>query len=107
MEHGRARVGFEDYAPVLETTLRLLPPGCQVRLLADRGFEHAALIRWLQAHQWSWTIRAKSDLNITCSKGETAAVASVHTVLEWIFQSFSPPPFLKRHLLLLQLPPRR
>lgn len=51
LEHGSATVGFEDYAPVLETTLRLLPPECQVMLLADRGFEHSALIRWLQAHQ--------------------------------------------------------
>jgi len=75
LEHGSATVGFEDYCPVLETTLRLLPPGCQVTLLADRGFEHGALIRWLQAHQWSWAIRAKSDLNITLSSGETTTVA--------------------------------
>jgi hypothetical protein len=58
LSHGSATVGFEDYCTVLETTLRLLPSGCQVMLLADRGFEHGALIRWLQAHQWSWTIRA-------------------------------------------------
>ncbi|MBD2248804.1 transposase [Nostoc sp. FACHB-888] len=75
LEHGSATVGFEDYCPVLETTLRLLPPECQVTLLADRGFEHGALIRWLREHQWSWCIRAKSDLNITLSNGQTAAVA--------------------------------
>jgi hypothetical protein len=77
LEHGSATVGFEDYCPVLETTLRLLPPGCEVMLLADRGFEHGALIRWLQEHRWSWAIRAKSDLNITRSNGETAAVATL------------------------------
>jgi len=77
LEHSSATVGFEDYCPVLETTLRLLPPACQVMLLADRGFEHGALIRWLQEHQWSWSIRAKSDLNITFSKGQTAAVATL------------------------------
>lgn len=75
--HGSATVGFEDYCPVLETTLRLLPPGCRVTLLADRGFEHGALIRWLQDHEWSWAIRAKSDLNITHSNGKTAAVADL------------------------------
>lgn len=77
LEHGSATVGFEDYCPVLETTLRLLPPECQVTLLADRGFEHGALIRWLREHQWSWSIRAKSDLNITLSNGQTAAVAAL------------------------------
>lgn len=46
-------------------------------LLADRGFEHGALIRWLQDHKWSWAIRAKSDLNITQSNGKTAAVADL------------------------------
>jgi hypothetical protein len=46
LEHGSATVGFEDYRGVLETTVQLLPPGCQVTLLADRGFEHGAFIRW-------------------------------------------------------------
>ena len=46
-------------------------------LLADRGFEHGALIRWLHAHQWTWAIQAKSDLNITRSNGETVAVATL------------------------------
>ena len=75
--HGSATVGFEDYYPVLETTLQLLPPGCSVTLLADRGFEHGSLIRWLRDHEWSWAIRAKSDLNITRSHGKTVAVAEL------------------------------
>ncbi|WP_414546609.1 transposase [Nostoc sp. CCY0012] len=77
LEHGSATVGYEDYRPVLEHTLKLLPPGCQVMLLADRGFEHGAFIRWLRDHRWSWTIRAKSDLNITLSQGQTQAVADL------------------------------
>jgi len=77
LAHGSASVGFEDYCPVLETTLRLLPPGCQITLLADRGFAHGALIRWLQKHEWSWAIRAKSDLNITFSTAQTATVAEL------------------------------
>ncbi|MBN3875306.1 MAG: hypothetical protein HWQ42_02355 [Nostoc sp. JL23] len=52
LKHGSATVGYEDYRPVLETTLRMLPPGCQVRLLADRGFEHGAFIRWLRDHRY-------------------------------------------------------
>ncbi|AUB35215.1 IS4 transposase [Nostoc flagelliforme CCNUN1] len=46
-------------------------------LLADRGFEHGAFIRWLPDRRWSWAIRAKSDLNITLSKGQTQAVADL------------------------------
>jgi hypothetical protein len=77
LEHGSATVGFEDYCPLLETTFGLLPPGCTVTILADRGFEHGAFIRWLRAHHWSWYIRAKSDLKITLNEGRTAPVATL------------------------------
>lgn len=77
LEHGSATVGYDDYRPVLETTRLMLPPGCQVTLLADRGFEHGAFIRWLRDHHWSWAIRAKSDLNVTFSNGRTTAVAQL------------------------------
>lgn len=62
---------------VLEATPLMLPPGCKVTLLADRGFEHGAFIRWLCEHRWSWAIRAKSDLNVTFSNGRTTAVAQL------------------------------
>ena len=74
IEHASATVGYEDYCPVLETALSVLPANCQVTLLADRGFEHSELIRWLQAHTWSWAIRAKSDLKVTLANGKTAKV---------------------------------
>jgi hypothetical protein len=77
LEHGSATVGFEDYRSVLETTLNLLPPDCAVTLLADRGFEHSAFIHWLLEKQWSWMIRAKSDLNITDCNGKTRAVKNL------------------------------
>jgi hypothetical protein len=77
LEHGSATVGFEAYRVVLEMAQQRLPPGVQVTLLADRGFEHGALIRWLQQQQWNWAIRAKSDLNITCSTGRTTTVAQL------------------------------
>jgi Transposase DDE domain len=77
LAHGSATVGFEDYRSVLETTLALLPPDCSVTLLADRGFEHGALIRWLREAQWSWVIRAKSDLNITDGSGKTTTVENL------------------------------
>lgn len=74
IEHGSATVGFKDYVQVFERALKLLPTGCSITLLADRGFEHGELMRWLQQHQWSWAIRAKSDLLITLPSGRTRTV---------------------------------
>lgn len=64
IEHGSATVGFSDYVSVLEMASLALPPNCRVTFLADRGFEHTQLIHWLNRHNWSWYIRAKSDLSI-------------------------------------------
>ncbi len=77
IEHRSATVGFSHYRPLLEAALNRLPSRCQVTLLADRGFEHGALIRWLRSQNWSWAIRAKSDLDITLSPGQTRTVAQL------------------------------
>lgn len=77
LEHGSATVAFEEYRRVLDMAVQLLPSGVQVVLLADRGFEHGELMRWLRNHHWSWAIRAKSDLNITLSAGQTTAVSQL------------------------------
>jgi hypothetical protein len=77
MEHGSATVAFMDYCPVLETAQSVLPTDCQITLLADRGFEHGELIRWLRDHHWSWVIRAKSDLKITLARGHSESVANL------------------------------
>lgn len=74
IEHGSATVGFDQYQSVLQCAKRVLPPCCQVTLLADRGFEHGNLIRWLQQQNWSWAIRVKSDLKVTLSNGCTQSV---------------------------------
>jgi hypothetical protein len=77
MEHGSATVAFADYCTVLDTAGTVLPANGPITLLADRGFEHGELIRWLQDHQWSWAIRAKSDLKITLSSGRSKSVATL------------------------------
>ena len=74
LEHGSASVGFKDYSALLERALKLLPSGCKVTLLADRGFEHGELLRWLQEHHWSWAIRAKSDLRVSLPSGRSRAI---------------------------------
>jgi hypothetical protein len=77
IKHGSATVAFADYCTVLGTAQAVLPPHCQVTLLADRGFEHGELIRWLQNQQWAWAIRAKSDLKITLASGRSESVATL------------------------------
>jgi len=74
LEHGSATVGFDSYRPVLEQVLPLLPSQSDVTLLADRGFEHGELMRWLNQYGWSWAIRAKTDLQVTLSTGRTKSV---------------------------------
>jgi hypothetical protein len=74
MEHPSASVAYDDYQDVLETAQSLLPPDCTVTLLADRGFEHGELMRWLIQQQWHWAIRAKRDLNIERANGHCCKV---------------------------------
>lgn len=77
LEHGSATVGFEQYRPVLEAAQSVLPPDVQVTFLADRGFEHGELMRWLNQQGWNWALRAKSDLQVTLATGQQQAVAQL------------------------------
>lgn len=77
IKHGSASVSFADYCPVLNAAKAVLPKDCQVTLLADRGFEHGELLRWMLEHQWYWAIRAKSDLKITFPNSQTKPVADL------------------------------
>lgn len=74
LEHGSATVGFEQYWPVLDAAQALLPPNVQVTFLADRGFEHGELMRWLNQQGWDWALRAKSDLKVTLASRRQQAV---------------------------------
>jgi hypothetical protein len=77
IEHGSATVGFEQYLPVLAAAKSRLPAGSQPTLLADRGFEHGELMRWLTKQQWNWGIRVKSNLQITFSNGKTQSLSEL------------------------------
>jgi hypothetical protein len=74
---GSATVAFADYGSELDAAGTVLPADCHITLLADRGFEHGELIRWLRSHQWSWAIRAKSDLRVTLSHAQTESVCDL------------------------------
>ncbi len=77
IEHGSATVGFDQYLPVLEAAKSRLPTGSQPTLLADRGFEHGELMRWLTKQQWNWGIRVKSNLQITIGNGKTQSLSEL------------------------------
>ncbi|MEM6715384.1 MAG: transposase [Cyanobacteria bacterium P01_C01_bin.147] len=74
LEHPSASVAFEDYQTVLKQAYTRLPTGCEVTLLADRGFDHKQLLRWLQTHQWDWMIRLKGDVALRLATGRPCPV---------------------------------
>ena len=82
LEHGSATVGFEDYRPVLEAAQAVLPTGCQVTFLAERGFQHHELLRWLQQQEWHWALRVKSDLQVTLASGKPRTVEQLFPPVE-------------------------
>jgi hypothetical protein len=77
IEHGSATVGFEQYLPVLAAAKSRLPLGSKPTLLADRGFEHGELMRWLNKQEWKWGIRVKSNLQITFGNGKTQSLSEL------------------------------
>ena len=65
-----ASVRFEEYGPVLDRVAGWLSDW-QVVLLADRGFCHLQLLRWLKRQKhWQGRIRMKSNVAIHCWNGK-------------------------------------
>jgi Transposase DDE domain len=106
IEHGSATVGFEQYQSVLQCAKRVLPPPCQVTLLADRGFEHGKLIHWLRQQNWSWAIRVKSDLKIKRSNGRTQSVEDLLPLetQAYLFENVQVLDGIDCHLVIAKLP---
>lgn len=61
LRHASATVGYADYVGVLDQALACLPAGLDVVFMADRGFVHAELFKWLQSHHWHYRIRLTAD----------------------------------------------
>lgn len=61
IEHHSASVAFEVYQPLLRKASWLLRHHNNVMLLADRGFAHQSLIKWLKSSSWHWAVRVPSD----------------------------------------------
>lgn len=54
-----AMVKLQDYQSILQEAAELLPQGCEVILLADRGFADRKLMGVLREMGWHWRIRVK------------------------------------------------
>ncbi len=61
MRHRSTKVSYEDYQPVLEQVRSIMPPGLVITLLADRGFVHEHLLRYLHEQQWHFRLRLMSN----------------------------------------------
>jgi len=58
-------VAFEEYAPLLRQTARLLPVHCPVTLLADRAFADVRLLTLLDTElHWHWRLRLKHHITV-------------------------------------------
>ena len=77
LEHQSATVGAADYVPVLERGKAILPPGCVITLLADRGFQHGQLIDWCEQSGWELLVRMKSDCKVDLGHGEVKPIAEL------------------------------
>jgi hypothetical protein len=52
------------YLPTLIAAQKMLPQNAKVTFLADRGFGHGELMRWLNIQEWNWAIRLKRDCKV-------------------------------------------
>jgi len=65
IEHGSSSVAFETYRHLLDKAQTLLPLGCNIIFLADRGFADTTLMDYLtDTLHWHWRIRIKSSFQV-------------------------------------------
>lgn len=64
LQHASATVGFEQYQGLLDQAAAILPADCQVVLLADRGFDHNALMCKVRDLGWHFCIRLRKSIRV-------------------------------------------
>jgi Transposase DDE domain len=64
LRHASAMVGFDQYQSLLDQAAAILPQGCQVVLLADRGFDDNALLCKVRDLGWSFCIRLRKTIRV-------------------------------------------
>jgi hypothetical protein len=69
----KQRNDFEDAC--LRRLAELVPPGCRVTILADRGFGDQKLFAFLAELGFSYVIRFRGNIHVTDANGETRLAA--------------------------------
>jgi hypothetical protein len=64
MKHASSTVAFEDRKHILKDAAAILPRGCRMILLADRGFDDNDLFCLARDLGWSFRIRLKRSLRV-------------------------------------------
>jgi hypothetical protein len=64
LEHPSTSVAFEDYRPILSEAAAILPKGCRIVLLADRGFDDQDLFCQARDLGWGFRVRLKSSIRV-------------------------------------------
>ena len=78
IEHGSSTVSFESYCALLEKAAKLLPAGCNVIFLADRGFADTNLMEYLsETLHWHWRIRIKSSFLVYRRNKRCCKISSI------------------------------
>ena len=78
IEHGSSTVSFEGYSDLLEKAEKLLPTGCNVVFLADRGVADTKLMEYLsETLHWHWRIRIKSSFLVYRRNKRRCKISSI------------------------------
>jgi len=59
LAHPSSSIAYATYAALLDQAAQLLPVGCRVVFLADRGFADTDLMQHLKRLGWHWRLRIK------------------------------------------------
>lgn len=64
LKHRSASVAFDIYKPILKEAAVIVPKGCPVILLADRGFADIDLMKQARDFGWGFRIRIKKSMRV-------------------------------------------
>ncbi|MDW8317091.1 MAG: transposase [Anaerolineae bacterium] len=110
LEHPSSSVAYDQYRDLLDQAATLLPAGCPVVFLADRGFVDTQLLAHLQRLGWHWRLRLKANISVyrrgqRCRLGRVSLAAGQALFWHHVFitdQRYGPV-----HLALARLPDSR
>jgi hypothetical protein len=79
IEHGSSSISFTEYQNLLARIARLLPRGKKIILLADRGFVHIEMMKYIREKlSWHYRIRVKSNFSLKKARKQWSQVNNYH-----------------------------